>query len=1381
MDTEKNSCDTPETAGSPVLGSSTFKKKIFKKNTNRKSAKIRLSEKFENDIPTSDVPLLNENFYLNNELPVNEELTVNNKLDIGNGESKPNILSHKIPNSMGFQTASGKPVLSKAESSDFANALMGELVNPLIVTKRENKYRFLSKCSTRPKCQSESSKSDVGNFLGFGDDELRYSMKMKRNLQYLINALISKRLNSSIAKTDDKGDIQRTLQFPNFSKQNQNDEAQSYSINNGSSDFSKNMFVRAKETDEKDEKLEQLDIESSKILCISQQQSEHKEKKLLISSKNESLLFDLKTMKKPFKSNEDSISNINENSIEEQSGVAGSLCSDIGNQLKKSKEKQKVQPFTIESGCKINIYPSSLKQKAIFEDFGDVDINTNTIDRQCVPEKIMDDLYSEQQTSTILKSEIPKNVGIGFSTASGKKIEISSNKLLKIQSVFENITDLRISDFISKSCDQGNEKQIKNMENHRSNYNMSPNPVLKTVNKFDNPKNVCHGNVAKGTMKLLVDNKADINAIPQKKCAEEISSLFSTASGKNIKLPNSSLLGIDKIFKDIPDFDTIKSETTENICAIKDQDSGKVNPCNTFATFSPLKINKTQNMPSAEINGSYCTPSKKNLNIRLAEEKSNSVSHSKITETDNNINYTTPQKNIPSKKRLGGSASKDKKISDVALKRAKMLFGDINFDDLKLPPHLKFGSPNTSEASFSTPLRPNKIKTPQYSSTPNRIVKKNESFINDFPHESNHPFIIQKPTPRNLEDLNEELSRQKKILEKKLDFITKKQEAIRNQILAQTSEKRFKLDPQEKNNKINLRDVKNLESQSEFMENQNCVIQQINPQNSSLIHFNNNWYELPTVTTADGCTLIPNSQGFIGISEIEPAFTSMNGIEKKLIPDGWIKNHYRWIVWKLASYERVFPATLGGCFNIDNVIKQLKYRYLREIYNAERPALRKIYEMDDVPQKRIILCISNVIKNGDDIELELTDGWYCIRAIIDDLLCYQINMQRIKIGSKLIITGAELMNCSGCHPLEVDQARKVRLKIHFNSTRRAAWYSKLGYQKDPSPLSIKLSSAVWNGGTIGRITVYIMRIYPVIYREKRTNSVLWRNKNAEYKKIQEFENECLKKYEEGDNVNIIRRNVCSLLQMTVIDFFTEQPKPFKCTIWDATDSHQEQLKENQIVSFYNLTMRCNEELSCNKKSYFEVRKCPTEKYEKYRRKYVELASYPIMSINASFGEFDTVGFIVKKNIEENGQHFWLTDLKNNFLLVKINEGPNNCLLLNKVEENCLVAVCNLKLKDNNETYVIATGSLQTIITQFPQYDFLRVKMEEMGQHNKDEMFLTLENNRKLIENFENGNQHEQPSHSSTTGENDLNFSRVTSTDAAMSMINIDEIVNNHTK
>ena len=52
--------------------------------------------------------------------------------------------------------------------------------------------------------------------------------------------------------------------------------------------------------------------------------------------------------------------------------------------------------------------------------------------------------------------------------------------------------------------------------------------------------------------------------------------------------------------------------------------------------------------------------------------------------------------------------------------------------------------------------------------------------------------------------------------------------------------------------------------------------------------------------------------------------------------------------------------------------------------------------------------------------LELTDGWYCIKATIDKAMINLVQKGRIFVGQKLCIYGAELVGSDdACSPLEV--------------------------------------------------------------------------------------------------------------------------------------------------------------------------------------------------------------------------------------------------------------------------------------------------------------------------------------------------------------------------
>ena len=37
------------------------------------------------------------------------------------------------------------------------------------------------------------------------------------------------------------------------------------------------------------------------------------------------------------------------------------------------------------------------------------------------------------------------------------------------------------------------------------------------------------------------------------------------------------------------------------------------------------------------------------------------------------------------------------------------------------------------------------------------------------------------------------------------------------------------------------------------------------------------------------------------------ALIALPSVDPKLVDKDWVFNHYRWIVWKLAAYERAFP------------------------------------------------------------------------------------------------------------------------------------------------------------------------------------------------------------------------------------------------------------------------------------------------------------------------------------------------------------------------------------------------------------------------------------------------------------------------------------------
>jgi hypothetical protein len=81
------------------------------------------------------------------------------------------------------------------------------------------------------------------------------------------------------------------------------------------------------------------------------------------------------------------------------------------------------------------------------------------------------------------------------------------------------------------------------------------------------------------------------------------------------------------------------------------------------------------------------------------------------------------------------------------------------------------------------------------------------------------------------------------------------------------------------------------------------------------------------------------------------------GCAPQLASEVWVKNHYRWIVWKLASLKRVFAVNV---WTKDHVFSQLLYRYEVEINQANRSCIRLLVERDAVVGRHMVLCISRV-------------------------------------------------------------------------------------------------------------------------------------------------------------------------------------------------------------------------------------------------------------------------------------------------------------------------------------------------------------------------------------------------------------------------------------
>ncbi|KAI4815690.1 hypothetical protein KUCAC02_005825 [Chaenocephalus aceratus] len=281
------------------------------------------------------------------------------------------------------------------------------------------------------------------------------------------------------------------------------------------------------------------------------------------------------------------------------------------------------------------------------------------------------------------------------------------------------------------------------------------------------------------------------------------------------------------------------------------------------------------------------------------------------------------------------------------------------------------------------------------------------------------------------------------------------------------------------------------------------------------------------VQLADGGWLVPSKDGTAGKEEFYRALCDTPGVDPKLMSEAWAYNHYRWIVWKQASMERSFPESMGSlCLTPEQLLLQLKYRYDVEVDHSRRPALRKIMEKDDTSAKTLVLCVCGVVSRGHstnrqsdtktppDAEAKvenpsavvwLTDGWYAIKAQLDEPLTAMLHKGRVALGGKLIIHGAQLVGSQdACSPLEAPES--LMLKICANSSRPARWDTKLGFHKDPRPFLLPISSLYSNGGPVGCVDIIFLRSYPIQWMERKTDAgAVFRSVRAEEKEARQHD------------------------------------------------------------------------------------------------------------------------------------------------------------------------------------------------------------------------------------------------------------------------------------
>ncbi|KAF9270659.1 hypothetical protein L218DRAFT_969147 [Marasmius fiardii PR-910] len=222
-----------------------------------------------------------------------------------------------------------------------------------------------------------------------------------------------------------------------------------------------------------------------------------------------------------------------------------------------------------------------------------------------------------------------------------------------------------------------------------------------------------------------------------------------------------------------------------------------------------------------------------------------------------------------------------------------------------------------------------------------------------------------------------------------------------------------------------------------------------------------------------------------------------------LMSKDWVVNHWGLILWKLAGMVALDPETEADeerrRWGWTEIWNQLLYRYERELNMGVRPPLRRITVQDSPASSPMTLCVSNIswpkpeTVNGRKVEahpeLEVTDGWYKLRAVIDAPLVRAVKKGTLRIGRKIATAGARL-DSERKDGVEVLEAyNSCKLILNGNGSHLAPWHAKLGFQK--GPFIATLRSLTPDGGMVPVMDLIVTKVISIAFWE------FWTDENGQ--------------------------------------------------------------------------------------------------------------------------------------------------------------------------------------------------------------------------------------------------------------------------------------------
>eukprot|EP01024_Parvocaulis_polyphysoides_P035033 TRINITY_DN3101_c0_g2_i2.p1 TRINITY_DN3101_c0_g2~~TRINITY_DN3101_c0_g2_i2.p1 ORF type:complete len:613 (+),score=114.78 TRINITY_DN3101_c0_g2_i2:217-2055(+) len=331
------------------------------------------------------------------------------------------------------------------------------------------------------------------------------------------------------------------------------------------------------------------------------------------------------------------------------------------------------------------------------------------------------------------------------------------------------------------------------------------------------------------------------------------------------------------------------------------------------------------------------------------------------------------------------------------------------------------------------------------------------------------------------------------------------------------SDGRNRLDFQQKNSKLskkqkqqqqntNYEQQLQQQNQNQQFSNNNSTVQK-NDQNNDQIIQNSNIQinqniEQKQISALNALnTSISYGGGIsapLNFEQIKLRLQEVGGLNVEL---NWITNHCRWIIWKLSKIEKNLGTIV---LTLDNLVLELFKRHDKEFTQKKVPIVKKILEGDSEDQFPIVLCVANIQQGGSEFEgvaLDLTDGWYVLRAYVDEQLVEKIKLGKLEVGQKLRFVGYNVR--SGDQGKEIDvfgQRQKRWLNVSINSCHPVDENCRMGALPCQGTY-ISLNDVYLNGGAVVRTMVAVQRVYPMLIWDGEngchTNAATYHNSSVQ--------------------------------------------------------------------------------------------------------------------------------------------------------------------------------------------------------------------------------------------------------------------------------------------